>query len=65
MLISDGVFNIYKNILKEISAKIYIQISIRSFKDAAITASTPPQHLHVIYASDTETRRFLTEVRFC
>jgi hypothetical protein len=57
--------NTYKYFLKEINAKMYIQMSIISMKDVARLAHTPFQELHVIYTSDTETQRLLMEVRFC
>jgi hypothetical protein len=40
-------------------------MSIKSMKDIARIAHTTLQQLHVIYTTDTETKRLLMEVRCC
>jgi hypothetical protein len=62
--ISGDKLNTYRDLLKEMSAMVYIPMSVRDWRDITSTTYKTLQQLHVIFTSHEETRLLLVEVRF-
>ena len=61
--ISGDELNTYRDLLKQMNAKIYIQTSVRNLRDTAGAAIETLQQLHVIFTNHEETLQLLTKVR--
>jgi hypothetical protein len=61
--ISGDELNTYRDLLKEMSAMIYIPMSVRKWRDIASTTYKTFQQLHVMFTSHEETQLLLVEVR--
>lgn len=61
--IPDAELNVYKDILKKMNSRFHMRVSIISLEDVVQVADTSVHQLYVMFCSDQNMQRSITEVR--